>query len=533
MPSNGSGITSGASNQKADLYTQVGVHLEQIVEDVQKLQDLISTATKAKLALERENEELRGNAVNVSKPSLLSVAFRKDHPPQNLEDEFAEAFRDRSPQPSPAVSSVLSPSTQDKLRQSKMLSRSDSGMSMSKCTWERFLAFLVHSGPPAVIVLNSLAMGMAIDYSPEHPAWGVLELTFALCYLAEFIYKVRVFGLRGYFWGPEYRWNWFDFFCLILSFVDVLLFFLLLAEVVNFSMGSASMIKVARLARLLRLVRTLHYEFFNELRLIILGVFSGLRVLFWAIVLLLVIIYVFGIGMATLAEDQAEFSSLPASMFTIFRCFTEGCAAYDGTPLPERLRRTTFEDSGGAFMIGYILVFMLVSVGVFNLIMAIFLDNVVSQQTLRKQKELSETALKADVNIKRVVADILWQEEALDLVPADFERLGLAHQSKVLGKALSKVEVTVTRDRFQKWLDHESFTDVLEASSVDTSIRAQLFDILDADSGGLLSIDELISGLMSLRGDVTKGDIIAMSLKVRYLLETLNPDAPRRVSVIK
>ena len=33
----------------------------------------------------------------------------------------------------------------------------------------------------------------------------------------------------------------------------------------------------------------------------------------------------------------------------------------------------------------------------------------------------------------------------------------------------------------------------------------QLFDILDADSGGLLNVEELISGLMSMRGHVTKG----------------------------
>ena len=28
----------------------------------------------------------------------------------------------------------------------------------------------------------------------------------------------------------------------------------------------------------------------------------------------------------------------PAAMFTTFRCFTDGCSAYDGTPLQERIR---------------------------------------------------------------------------------------------------------------------------------------------------------------------------------------------------
>lgn len=243
-------------------------------------------------------------------------------------------------------------------------------------------------------------------------------------------------------------------------------------------------------------------------------------------VLLLVLIYVFGIGMKTLAgSSQDEFETLPDSMFTIFRCLTEGCSGYDGTPLPERLRKTTFRPTSGLFMIAYILVFMLVNVGIFNLIMAIFLDNVVSQQTLRKQKQLSETALKSQVSIQHAVADQISQEEGPVELPDDIHSMELKHQSKVMEKVLGKLDLTVSRDRFASWLSHENFTDVLENAGIDTSIRTQLFDILDADSGGLLNIDELISGLMSMRGHVTKGDIIAMSLKVRYvsqLVETLN-----------
>eukprot|EP00434_Breviolum_minutum_P042919 symbB.v1.2.038225.t1/scaffold5883.1/size22780/3 len=166
--------------------------------------------------------------------------------------------------------------------------------------------FIIENGPTVVIVLNTIAMGAAIDNDPENIMWGILELFFAICYGMEFGYKLHMLGWRGYFLGPDCRWNGFDFLCLLLSLVDVVLVFLvLIVSQWNFSLGSASIIKVARLARLIRLVRTLHFEVFAELRAIVLGVFSGLRVLFWAIVLLLVLIYVFGIGMATLADSQA------------------------------------------------------------------------------------------------------------------------------------------------------------------------------------------------------------------------------------
>eukprot|EP00434_Breviolum_minutum_P042918 symbB.v1.2.038224.t1/scaffold5883.1/size22780/2 len=163
--------------------------------------------------------------------------------------------------------------------------------------------------------------------------------------------------------------------------------------------------------------------------------------------------------------------------------------------------------------------------------MAIFLDNVVSQQTLRKQKELSENALRSQVSIQHAVADLIGQEEGAVALPDDIKSMELSRQNKVMEKVLGQLNLTVTRDRFSTWLDHQKFTNVLEAAGIDTSIRTQLFDILDADSGGLLNVEELISGLMSMRGHVTKGDIIAMSLKVRYvsqLLETLtNAELPR------
>jgi len=515
-------MASAASDHLADDFR---IHLQQISEDFQRLESRIR-------ALARENADLKSNGKSTLSPVAAGkVVFGGDHLQDSLENQFEEAFGSNYQDKLPTIDTTQI-STVAKYQHSKTVSRSNSGLTHRQCTSDMIKRFIIENGPTVVIVLNTIAMGAAIDNDPEHIMWGILELFFAICYDMEFGYKLRMLGWRGYFLGPDCRWNGFDFLCLLLSLVDVILIFLvLIVSQWNFSLGSASIIKVARLARLIRLVRTLHFEVFAELRAIVLGVFSGLRVLFWAIVLLLVLIYVFGIGMATLADSQAEFDTLPDSMFTIFRCFTEGCSAYDGTPLQERLRRTTFYDLGGVWMISYILVFMLVNVGIFNLIMAIFLDNVVSQQTLRKQKELSENALRSQVSIQHAVADLIGQEEGAVALPDDIKSMELSRQNKVMEKVLGQLNLTVTRDRFSTWLDHQKFTNVLEAAGIDTSIRTQLFDILDADSGGLLNVEELISGLMSMRGHVTKGDIIAMSLKVRYvsqLLETLtNAELPR------
>ena len=55
-------------------------------------------------------------------------------------------------------------------------------------------------------------------------------------------------------------------------------------------------------------------------------------------------------------------------MFTLFRCFTGTCETYGGDPIPEKM----FDEFeyGFPLFIGYFLIMMLVSVGLFNLIMA-------------------------------------------------------------------------------------------------------------------------------------------------------------------
>ena len=71
------------------------------------------------------------------------------------------------------------------------------------------------------------------------------------------------------------------------------------------------------------------------------GVFTGLRVLFWAVVLLMMSMYLLGVITKTLFNEYQypEFQTVPSAMFTWFRCFTDGCSAYDGTPLQERVRK--------------------------------------------------------------------------------------------------------------------------------------------------------------------------------------------------
>ncbi|CAK9036410.1 unnamed protein product [Durusdinium trenchii] len=121
----------------------------------------------------------------------------------------------------------------------------------------------------------------------------------------------------------------------------------------------------------------------------VLGVISGMRVLAWAMVLLapwtkgktgkaavrvydVVLIFAAAIFFTSMfGESCLELRSVRFSMFTLFRCFTDGCVDYEGKPLSEKLH----EIYGLWFVIPYVFLFVGVTLGLFNLIMAIFIDN--------------------------------------------------------------------------------------------------------------------------------------------------------------
>mmetsp|Transcript_39780 Transcript_39780/g.72339 ORF Transcript_39780/g.72339 Transcript_39780/m.72339 type:complete len:97 (+) Transcript_39780:1-291(+) len=54
-----------------------------------------------------------------------------------------------------------------------------------------------------------------------------------------------------------------------------------------------------------------------------------------------------------------------------------------------------------------------------------------------------------------------------------------------------------------------------------TSNLTDLFDVLDADMSGELTLEELIDGLMRLRGPITKRDMVGVRTQVRCCLQAL------------
>ena len=124
---------------KDKLRGELDMHMEHLLDDFRRLQSAMATVMNTKLELERENASLREKlhldpahmeackAGRMSPPTLLAVALREDHPPENLEMEFAEAF------PREVFREEASPnaveSREKTSRQTTLVMRADSGAS--------------------------------------------------------------------------------------------------------------------------------------------------------------------------------------------------------------------------------------------------------------------------------------------------------------------------------------------------------------------------------------------------------------------
>jgi len=405
--------------------------------------------------------------------------------------------------------------------------------------------------PSIVILISAVVAGFSQDISPEHGIWVALEMAFTLFFVGEIVVKIRVFGFIEYIWGADWYWSWFDVICVILAIVDLSLNLSAAAKGEENDTGALSSLKMLKLARLGRIVRLLKFKIFQELKLMIQGVFTGLRVLFWAVVLLVGCMYLLGVVTRTIFSDYAEFSTVPIAMLTNFRCFTDGCVAFDGTPLQWKLE----QEFGGPFMIAYILLFLFVTIGIFNLIMAVFIDNVTDGSTKKRQRELGQNAPKtafiiSDALRHLILTSILRKEAESEA--AEMERKGRPRRvSKILREKMlglkemygykphsaseydeltSKIRadmmernIVVTKDEFNHWLHTEkALLETLDDCEIDLSCKFDLFDVLDADLSGELEFEEMIDGLLKCRGPASKTDIIAIRLKTRLLVRMMN-----------
>lgn len=151
--------------------------------------------------------------------------------------------------------------------------------------------------------------------------------------------KLWILGLFEYFCGWKWHWNIFDLLLVFLAVIDVTLA-LTQSDVMLPGLTVARVARLFRFVRLARIART-----FKELSLMVAGLVSRMRTLFWAAVIFITMIYIFGVLLRQTVgkdtedpiQDVGPFKSVPFAMFTIFQCLTVDCSGESGDSIVVQL----------------------------------------------------------------------------------------------------------------------------------------------------------------------------------------------------
>lgn len=190
-------------------------------------------------------------------------------------------------------------------------------------------------------------------------------------------------------------------------------------------------------------------------------------------------------------------------MFTSFRCLViSDCSATDGTPIFPQIMQS--HPYGWVFSLAYCITWVCMTVGLSNVIVAIYVENTVAtakhNEGLTRQRRLA--------NVTRFASHIVSLTRFLWLKKHPEEPF-------IVETAL---EMNVERDFFKSVVDNYEMHHLLQDLDVPKEDHLDLFDICDADGSGVLSVDELVTGVKRLRGDPRRSDIVFVMLRINEAL---------------
>jgi len=295
---------------------------------------------------------------------------------------------------------------------------------------------------------------------------------------------------------------------------------------------NAGVLRLVRLLRLCRIVRVLRSPVFEDLVEMVQGMMGSFVTLAWSAMLFLFCIYVVslvfrgGLGPVNVKQTELDnsdvveeyFKNVPRSMLTVFRCSFGDCSTDGGTPIFEHV----VEAHGWAWSFVYAIFLFIVVVGLFNVISSIFV-----------QAALTYSArIAAEEKQARLKDETLWATNFVALLQLLLEPTGLFPQfqfammncnttsSNILEQIL---HVQIPRHVFQTVVEENVLaTETLTRLDVNIADSRHLADILDPDNNGTVGVLELLHGLMRLRGNPCRSDIVAIDLMVRSLQEKID-----------
>jgi len=412
----------------------------------------------------------------------------------------------------------------------------------------------------AAIIVSFAFMGISLDTDPDWPGWIILDSVCAVIFVAEVVVKSYVITPSVYFCGRDYVWNLFDVGLSLVAVTEIILSVLFASE--GAQTRAALALRGLRLARMARLAKLMRMPLLEELANLISGFVISVRSLFWVMIFLWLIVYVIALGFRAgvqtvsestpdrcgygdfynwkyrdinnLADDEETEPPLPPGcklhymygvefcgtvfgcMFSIFRCMISECTSKGGRSLT-----MIFSDGFGIqFDVFYAAAMVVVLFGLFNIITAIFveatLNGLKENEVQRRYAKAYETNYMTE-QLAKLVMTVSTQVQKLRSRTALPAILGLRESPTNAFETFGRGETYLSEEEFNQLVRQPDVRLILNDLDVSVEPRPGIFDAFNTEPDGTVSLSELVSGLMRLRGDLHKVDMVIAQMSLDHM----------------
>jgi len=345
------------------------------------------------------------------------------------------------------------------------------------------------------IILNSVTIGIQADWNVQHIGgeepdfFMVSEKIFAVIFTGELALRIFGLGFKRFYCGPDWRWALFDTMIVSLQIFDELTTLVVGTAQNGGNLGFMRVMRILRLLRIMRLVRIL--QFVNELRTMVMSVANSMRSLVWTLLLMLLMKYIIGVYLcqivadtgiensANLTPDLVEYyGSLPRAVLSLYQAMTGGV---DWNDLSKPL-----ETISPVMQLVFALYIAFAVLAMMNVVTGVFVESALGSAREDREREV--------VHAVRKIFKMGDQDQSGEISWAEF----------------------------LKTLEDPSNTRYFSDIGINVAEAQSLFELLDADCSGSISVQEFIQGCLRLRGQAKAIDLatlIYMNKRLVFWLE--------------
>jgi hypothetical protein len=362
-------------------------------------------------------------------------------------------------------------------------------------------------------MLNTASIGFQANYAVQNPSknqllmFDVAEVLFTVIFTSELFLRIlsegRTFVSRK---NPNFQWNVFDAVVVGSALLENL------ASAVAVATPNVSALRMLRTLRLMRIFRVIRVmRFFRDLRLMIAGIVTSLKPLLWACLLLLVIMYMYGVLILMVVGDELRtrvdspadtnhdadidailmyFGDLVTAVWTLFQAILRGMDWGDAADALSSLSWAV------GYSFGVYVAFSILCV--LNIITGIFIDNV----TKTAQSDADTVWMEENENREKVNKEI---EDLFE--SADTDKNGYVDFTEFC-LHLSKWEMQAALQRM--------------GVPIGTETAGGLFTLLDFDGNGMIKVEDFSTILPQLHGQARAIDMAKLKHDTKKMGQRLN-----------